>query len=593
MQKRTLRITNEHLLIFLAFGLALAVRLARLGGGPLSDFEASSAIQSWQLVEGQTYQIGSNPGYVSLTALIFYLLGNNNGLARLWPALAGSMVVLGPWGFRRWLGSGASLVLAFGLAFDAGMVAISRLAGGPMLAMGFLLLAALFVVARKPVWAGAFGGLALVSGPGIVTGLLGMFVAYGLGRLVGLNVIAQTTPELNADGERLVWSRNDSRTFALVGVSTGVLTSTLFFLFPQGVGAWGNLFASYWTGWFQPSGIPFGRLIAAVVVYQPLALVFGGIAAVRGWRQGDYLLRWLSLWFLVALTIVVIYPGRQVYDAVWSLLPLWALAATEIWRFFKKPDFPLAAASQAGTVFILLTIFGLISLNIIPGEMSWLVLVALPLLIVAMTILVGMGWSWQASLQGLAWGTGLCLGLFSLASMVGASQNRPNSATELWQPLPGVGQVDLLVDSLKELALIQNGREDWIDILSSVESPALAWALRDFSGVQQVSMVGSQVLTTVIITPTGRGSQEQGEQTGLSQEMAYRGQDFIWASYPGWQGAIPPDWWRWVTTRVAPTQAEKIILWARADLFPEETQVDPSMSPEEGVNEELRSEPIE
>jgi hypothetical protein len=554
-------------------------------------------MQSWQAARDQVYQIGPNPVYFSLTTLLFYLLGSSNELARFWPALAGSLVVLGPLGFKRWLGQGPALLMALGLAFDPGMVAVSRLAGGPMMAIGLSLLTVAFLLVWRPVWAGLFAGLTLVSGPGFLIGLVGLLIAYAISRVSGLLPALKRLTNMQSQANRIAWSRQETRTFGWVAGSTAVLIATLFFLFPGGLGAWGNMFAAYWMGWFIPGGIPLARPVAAVVAYQPLALVFGLVGAVRGWLRGDKVVRGLSLWFLAALLVVVIYPGRQVYDAAWSLVPLWGLAAIELWRYFQKPSQPLVAYSQASIVLVLLALFWIISLNIVPGAMSWVVLVALPLLVLTTTILMGMGWSWEASLQGLAWGASLCLGLYSLAAMVGVSHIQPNHPAELWQPLPGVGQVELLKDSLQELALTQNGRTDWIDIVSSLDSPALVWLLRDFAAVEPVSLVGPEVLASVIITPAESGEEAVAiEQPSLSQAMAYRGQDFTWASYPGWQGALPTAWWQWITTREAPIQTGKIILWARSDLFPEEpqnNQFESPLSPGENLNGEQPSEPVE
>jgi len=105
---------------------------------------------------------------VLLTGLLFFLFGDSNAIARLWPALAGSLLVLLPWTFRGYLarypaGRIAGLVLAFGLALDPGLVAASRLAGGPMLAAGFGLLALGFAYDRRSLPFGILGGLALIG----------------------------------------------------------------------------------------------------------------------------------------------------------------------------------------------------------------------------------------------------------------------------------------------------------------------------------------------------------------------------------------------------------------------------------------------
>ena len=46
------RIKLEHLLLLLAFGLALFLRIFRLGATPLNDLEAGWALQALQLAHG-------------------------------------------------------------------------------------------------------------------------------------------------------------------------------------------------------------------------------------------------------------------------------------------------------------------------------------------------------------------------------------------------------------------------------------------------------------------------------------------------------------------------------------------------------------
>jgi hypothetical protein len=58
---------------------------------------------------------------------------------------------------------------------------------------------------------------------------------------------------------------------------------------------------------------------------------------------------------------------------------------------------------------------------------------------------------------------------------------------------------------------------------------------------------------------------QNGQQP--AQAASYRGQDFDWWLSPGWNGAFPPNFIRWFVFRQAPVQPERVILWARADLF--------------------------
>ena len=556
----TKRITPEHLLYFLAFALALSLRLLNLGQAPLSDFEAGWALQAWEAARGGLTACGPNPGYVMLTSAAFMLLDGGNALARLWPAMAGSLLVLSPFAFRRLLGRKAALVLAFGLALDPGLVALSRLAGGPMLAIGCGVFALAFIYARRPIWAGICGGLALLSGPSVLTGLAGFAIAWGVARWAGIAPRRDDVGETASPSPPAHSGQNPLRTGLIFGAGTILLAGSLFFHFPTGLGAWAATLPVYLKGWALPSGIPAARLFAAILFYQPWALIFGIVAAVRGWVRADKLARWLSLWALAALAAAIFYPGRQVFDAAWVLLPLWALAALELARYLRVPQASAAAYGQAAVIFVLLVLVWLVGSNLAAGKLTWVVLIIAPLLGALTSVLVAMGYSWDAARSGLVWGASAALGVFVIAAVFSVSQLRPNGAQELWPPPPAVAQADLLVATLNELAVMQSGQADTLDIVSLVDVPSLQWALRNFTDVSFVSSLAADAYPTAIITLE--------DSVAPNQTASYRGQDFVWVESPGWEGALPPDWFRWMTSRQAPVWPESVIVWARADLFP-------------------------
>ena len=95
---------------------------------------------------------------------------------------------------------------------------------------------------------------------------------------------------------------------------------------------------------------------------------------------------------------------------------------------------------------------------------------------------------------------------------------------------------------------------------SLADSAALQWALRDFPNARYETALSPTESPPVVITEKG------ADEPRLAQQ--YRGQDFVWRLYPGWQGAFPPDFINWLAFRQAPLAQEQIILWARTDIFP-------------------------
>ncbi len=178
------KITLEPALYLLAFGAAMGFRFISLGQAPLGDGESRLALQAMQMAAGVHPPLDPQAGYLTLTSALFFLFGRDGWLARFWPALVGAGLALAPYLFREQIGRSAALALAFFIAFDPGLVAVSRQADGRMLALVFTAFGLGFMLARKPVGAGICAGLALLGGPTVWMGTIGLalgwFIFYAL-----------------------------------------------------------------------------------------------------------------------------------------------------------------------------------------------------------------------------------------------------------------------------------------------------------------------------------------------------------------------------------------------------------------------------
>src|SRR5574339_586792 len=134
-------IKHEGWLYWLAFLIALGFRLIQLGASPLTDSEATLALQALHIAQGKAPLLGPQPGYILLTSVLFAIIESTNFMARFIPALTGSLLVFVPSLFREKIKPLPALILAFFFAVDPGLVALSRQASGTILAVTFLLLA--------------------------------------------------------------------------------------------------------------------------------------------------------------------------------------------------------------------------------------------------------------------------------------------------------------------------------------------------------------------------------------------------------------------------------------------------------------------
>lgn len=335
-------LTVERALYLVAAGLALVLRMYALDLQPLAPAEAHQAWLAWQLTHGET--IGGvrdvSPLLLSLNRLLFGLTMGGDALARLWPALAGAVLVLLPYGLRAFLGRGAALAASFLLATSPLLVASARVVDGASLAaLGVVIV--LVGLARSlpprssvgehgagpwPVWTGIGAGLALASASAAVTGLLAL--AFGA-LLFARREVEDWSGQLRRLLQRAVWP----------AVLTFVLGATGLLLFWPGLGAAGDLLAQWVSHWQAPAGAPPLWWPLLVLVQREPFLVFGSIAFVVLWLvraslPRSWVVRTLLLWAGVALVVAVL--GREPADLVQLVVPLCflagiALAALATW----------------------------------------------------------------------------------------------------------------------------------------------------------------------------------------------------------------------------------------------------------------------
>jgi hypothetical protein len=365
--------------------------------------------------------------------------------------------------------------------------------------------------------------------------------------------------------------------------ATILLGGTMFLLSPSGLSAWLSALPVYLSGWARPSGVPTGRLLFALLAYQPLAMLFGLTGLVRGWWQGRKRYIRLSLWLLAALLVTVLYPARQVGDLAWVLVPLWALAALEFsnhTRIFQ--DERREVAGMSALVFILLTFAWLDYAGIAldprnPANLSsnalqvggtvlfenlpptrYILLLSVLLLLAISVLMVAMGWSARTARLGSVWGLTAALGLYSLGAAWGATGLRTPDGWELWWPEERPAQAGLLQATVNQQSEWSTGDEKSQDVtLLEVDSPAMEWLLRGRS-LHNVSALDMQNAPAIVIsTPI----------EAINLPIAYRGQDFTWRREPNWELVGLYEWIKWSVFRDLPYASENVILWVRNDLF--------------------------
>jgi hypothetical protein len=546
------------------FGAAVLARTLLLGKAPLGSSEAAWAYQAWELAQGETGAVGVQVLYLTLTEMLFFLLGSSNFLARLIPALAGASLVWLPYLFRDQLGRKAALAAALGLALDPILVVSSRLAGGPVLAVLFVGLTAAFLREKRWGLAAAMAGFALYAGPSLWFGLLGLGLAVGLGYAFGI-FPAPLFSGLQAVREDEAFPGRVPE--VLLGLAFVLMVGTTFFQHPQGVSAWLKALPAFLAGWLEPSGVSGGQILLALVVYQPLALIFAGIAFIGLAPEEKNRAAFLGFWFLSSLLVIILYPGREVYHLAWSLVPLWGLAGRGVVKSLRSREQSWVIPVQAGLIVLVGSMIWFYFINMIPfsapGEgimTQWIVIGAAFLLALMITLIVLSEWSWPIARRGLTVGVLASLGVYLLAVLSGAAYVNPGDPREILYPDEGLPQLGLFEDTLQEFGLWETGRADELQVTVLNERPELRWVLRDYQNARFQEQGSLDTYPDVVI--------KQGTEDASLWSTTYRGQDFVLRTAPAWQGPLPADWKAWLAFREGPLQQEYTVLWLRRDVFP-------------------------
>jgi hypothetical protein len=437
---------------------------------------------------------------------------------------------------------------------------------------------------------GTLAGLATLNGPSLFNGVLSISISYifscdrwkkgifqkqSAGESTGI-VEPTNGQRCEHAGLNLLMEHKLRRWFLLSAGMAVLIVGTYLLQYPQGLVAWFKTIPAYLSGWVVPSGIPAGQLLVALIVFELFALVFGTVGIVRwffnsivdGNRKRNPMLL-LSLWILAALLVLILYPGRHVSGLIWINIPLWAGASLELSRFVPGLKIHPASILLAIFLFILCALLwnSLIAseqMLVLFGTTQIRIRLALSVGVFAIgaltVILVSLGWSWMTARRGLVWGTSAALLVYTLSAAWGAAQLRSNHPQELWYPPPGVGQANLLKSTIEDISNGFIGFPYEIEILSTIQTPAMRWTLRDFKHTRFVPILPVDNLPPVIITKV--------VDSIPSREASYRGQDFVWSTHAGWVGAFPADFIPWFTFREAPLENEYTVLWVRSDLFP-------------------------
>jgi len=555
--------------------VAACLRLTALGARPIGPEEATEALaaaegtsQSSIFYDGLASQPTSALYHV-ITRAVFTLGGAGEGAARALPAVAGVVPLVVLFVLRRRIGAIPLLFMGLWIAISPAWLATARAAGGTALSLAALDVAAAVLFTRSPgeswtakAWLSLCLGVGVASGPGFLTGVLALVLAWLATGWLGRG---EAAPMPNG------WKVRDLAEVGLWSIAVAAAIASALGAIPSGLEVLFSGLRAWLTAWFVPGSLPFSTSILLLVGYEPLVLVLGIVGVVQSFRRSDPTRKFLVAWVVVSLALFLGSVGRQPQDAIWPLLPLGFLAARVIQREVESADKMEHPWVAAGLWAALIVLSGFIGQQLAaylsgigPGADVSLPGLRLPIALGAIAlagvviVLVGFGWDWATA---RAAGFGAVLAVL-LALTVSASWRLNFSGdldrtAELWRPRQGATGLVRLRRTLQSLALSQTGTQIFPVSVVGPSTPSLAWALRGFPAyVPDETGPGRAPLALI-----------QPEVIPLAPLPAkYLGQSMSLGHAWGWGGSWPPDLVRWWLRGDAPLTAESWVLYVREDV---------------------------
>ena len=447
---------------------------------------------------------------------------------------------------------------------DPSLIAISRNAGGAAIALTFLVFFIGFLLNGNAIGSGISLGLAIMGGPDFWHGILIISIAW----VLNFFVIGKRAHL----GENLVVFSPVLRSmkFFLSLVITVLLISSLFFTQPQVLGGIFSSLSAYLDQWINPSGIHTSpiQMIITFLFYEifPFSFAMIGLFWIFFRKLHDYV--FFAVCCLSAIVISLVYPERDGISLVWSVIPLWIIAAYTIEQLYflaQKQSENYYLFTGIIVVLLLFMVLNLLSMtNSNPGsvdfQLRFAIIAGTFLVMGLLGILLTWGWSAELAYSSILTGTMVILFLYSFSAGWRSARLGSTAYAELWYPDAYFLDADLLQDSISQVSGLNTGDPKVSDVaILEPASPAVKWILRNQEDVVYLNSLPKSISPDMVIT-------KEADFPGLA--ASYTGQDFTFIKSPQTQLFSIMDWLRWAIYRKFTNEKNYLYLWVKSDIFP-------------------------
>ncbi|MBI9048280.1 MAG: hypothetical protein JEZ00_02585 [Anaerolineaceae bacterium] len=535
--------------------LAFVLRIVFASQWYLSEKEATIALN-----------ITANPTtmYQVWTGFLFRFISESEFFARIIPVLFGTGFVMLPLLLRKRFGDTITLILGVALAFDPGLIAISKQAGPEIMAISAFFSILIFLYARKWTGVGIALAIGLLSGPSFWIGVFSISICLSFsGLLSGMKGVDDDPQTVSHFVRQTLKDVNWKSILSSFGLSL-IIGGTLLLAQTKTLAG----IANGLIGFFQRENpgfyaIPLSAALIGFVVAYISVLVFG-LFGVRRFPSSWRGLIWL--WVLITFIFVSLFPNRQLADYIWIVIPLYIPAAKylgELKIFSSENRYLIAGSAFSLSMLLLFALFSSmryikeISEGFADSGVTLYLYTAIAALFVFFMILLIIGWGWSRHLMrdiALFIFVGGVLFLYLVPSMKSAGFDAQPKQF-MWFQTGYFEDADLFRKTI--LQLDQNRQEKNTPLhiqVQNIQSDVLLWELRNYS----VSMKNAEYLfdnsdPDVIVT-----SMDESPQVAQNR----MGQDMIFSRTVAWSLMTNQDWRQWAFYQKPIYNNMQGIVWA-------------------------------
>jgi hypothetical protein len=522
----------------------------------------------WGLSEKEAEIVNSIPAssttlYQVWTGALIQLFQASEFVARILPLLFGTALVVFPLFLRKSIGDGATILVGLGLALDPGLIAVSKQAGNEMLAIFALFTLFIFISQKRWAASGVVLAMGLLTGPYYWIGMIGFLICCAIG-YVFFNKSAEEPNENSYFAVILSRLKKADWKAFLSGFGVMLLLGgTLFFTQPKVLAGIPNGIITFFSR--EDPGLnllTFSNAMIGLIVTYLAILVFGflGLKYLSApWRS------MFIVWSIVLFLMASLFPGRQLADYIWCILPLYLPAALKISRIKLRSNenrIWILSVTLILAVFALYFLYSLMqyfnnyAVVLEDSKINLYLLSALISFVIFVMILVILAWSWSLyiSLDTVTLlGSGFLLFTFLVASMKSSGFDaRPDQM--MWFQTSYFKDADLFNNTIQRLD--QDRTEKIHPLIVEIDgtaSESLLWELRNYEVfIKQSVILGNDLQADVFITDIN--SMPQGVEN-LS------GQDFIQTEYPAWSLMSFREWVKWAMYQETMYNNQQSIVW--------------------------------